>query len=77
MGKRKKYLNTYTDVKRFLADIAYRLDIGELDRKTALALKEICNGATYTMIQETNDKKAEEIKKNNEIMKTLIQKMEW
>jgi len=76
MVKRKRYLNTYTDVKRYLADIAHRLENGELDRKTALALKDICNGVTYVLIQETHDKEVEALRENNELMTNLVKQMQ-
>ena len=76
MVKRKRYLNNYTDVKRYLADIAYRLEIGELDTKTALALKDICNGVTYVLIQETHDKEVEALRENNELMTNLVKQMQ-
>ena len=76
MMKRKRYLNTYADVKRYLADIAYRLENGELDTKTALALKDICNGVTYVLIQETHDKEVEALRENNELMTALVKQMQ-
>ena len=52
------------------------METGELDTKTALALKDICNGVTYVLIQETHDKEVEALRENNELMTALVKQMQ-
>lgn len=75
MTKRKRRLNTFLDVRRYLADIAARFETGEIDAKHATTLKEIVNAVTFALREEAAARKLDLLEANTQVMKELTEQL--
>lgn len=72
---KKRYLNNFRDVRRYLSDIAHRLETGTLDRQMALALKDIANAVIYDLKEEAFARNVAAIEENNKLMAEMLVKL--
>lgn len=77
----KRYIQALDDVKRYLADIAYRVDIGELDVERAREVRQNMQAITqlfkikgYNKKVDAEVKQIETFEENMELIKKLADK---